>query len=370
MSRTLRLTTGLILFAFITMHLLNLSMGLISLEALESSRPYFMGLWSNPVVGPLLLAAMLIHLALGLMALYKKNTLRMKAYDAVQFASALLIMPLLIPHILGLTYGAELFGAPPSYERLLMLFWVQAPMEGLRQVLLVAAVWIHGCVGLFTWMRLKVWWPSVSPLAYPLAVAIPVLALLGFVEAGNTVIASAMEGTSTLAQPSPPDDGMSMEERFIHYNSVKWTILWSYMGLVAAVLIARFVRLRSHASQSIELSYRHGPKVSARPGQTLLEIAQLNDLPHANICRGRGRCGTCRVKIISSTSDLGSPSEMEQKTLARFDSPEGTRLACQITPGPGEIELERLLAPDVSIDDFKQGRDTSFLRDGEAEASA
>ncbi len=33
--------------------------------------------------------------------------------------------------------------------------------------MVVGVTWIHGCIGLFTWMRLKSWWPKAALIAYP-----------------------------------------------------------------------------------------------------------------------------------------------------------------------------------------------------------
>ena len=59
--------------------------------------------------------------------------------------------------------------------------------------------------------------------------------------------------------------------------------------------------------------------------------------------RGGAVCATCRVRIISSTEELPPPSELEKKTLERFECPENVRLACQLVPVSGTIELERVL---------------------------
>ena len=42
MAKRIRLVSGIILFAFLTCHLLNLSFGLQSLEALDDARRYFL----------------------------------------------------------------------------------------------------------------------------------------------------------------------------------------------------------------------------------------------------------------------------------------------------------------------------------------
>ena len=257
----------------------------------------------------------------------------------------MLIIPLLASHVLGVTLAANMFSMVPSYESVLTFFWVQAPHEGLRQALVVAVTWIHGCAGLFTWMRLKPWWDKAAMVAYPLAVLIPVSALLGFVEAGNEVI--ALSAASTV-QPTPPSE--EIIAKFQTYNTILWSVIGGYVVLVVITLLARMVRLSASKPGIVTLSYLTGDTIRTEGGISLLEAAEANDLPHANICKGRGRCATCRVRIISSSEELPAPSELEAKTLERFECPENVRLACQLVPMSGTIELERVLPPDVGLD--------------------
>lgn len=62
------------------------------------------------------------------------------------------------------------------------------PGSGLQQVVVTVIAWIHGCMGLVIWLRIQNWWPRIAGIVYPLVVAIPLLALLGMVEAGKEVI--------------------------------------------------------------------------------------------------------------------------------------------------------------------------------------
>jgi hypothetical protein len=68
------------------------------------------------------------------------------------------------------------------------------------QVLVVSAAWIHGCVGLHTWLRLRPWWPKAAGFVYPLVFLVPILALLGFVEAGKGALALLNGGDQDWAQ--------------------------------------------------------------------------------------------------------------------------------------------------------------------------
>jgi len=349
MARTLRIATGIVLFVFVATHLLNMSIGLVSLEALDAARSYFMAPWSNPIGFAVLAASMIVHGSLGLVAIYWRNTLRMTRYDMVQTISALLIIPLLVSHVMGVTLAERMLGFDATYQSVLHVFWLTAPAEGLRQVLVVAVTWIHGCIGLFTWMRLHSWWPKAATIAYPLAVLIPVSALLGFVEAGNQVIELSQQGYAygpSTSQREIEDP----EAAYALYNTIKWTVIWAYLAIVAAVLVARRLRLRSSNIGILTLRYLSGDTIRTDGGVSLLEAAHANDLPHADICKGRGRCGTCRVRIISSSGDLPPPAELEQKTLDLYEAGDDVRLACQLVPASGEIELERVLPPDVDLD--------------------
>ena len=79
-------------------------------------------------------------------------------------------------------------GMRQTYFSILTLFWVLDPVLGLKQVIVTVITWIHGCMGLVIWMRIQSWWPRVAGFIYPLVIAIPLLALLGMVEAGKEVI--------------------------------------------------------------------------------------------------------------------------------------------------------------------------------------
>ena len=159
MAGKLRIITGLILFAYAGLHLINVALGLHSIELMDRARPILMAISQTRVGSMVLLVCLLTHAILGLMAIYRRNTFRMDLHDTVQILAALCIIPLLIPHMNGTAMAKSMYDLPQSYEGVVRLFWLSDPGGGIRQVLLVAAVWIHGCIGFFTWMRLRSWWP-------------------------------------------------------------------------------------------------------------------------------------------------------------------------------------------------------------------
>jgi adenylate cyclase len=76
------------------------------------------------------------------------------------------------------------------------------------------------------------------------------------------------------------------------------------------------------------VSYDSGLTAVGRVGMSVLEVSRANHIPHANVCGGRARCGTCRI-IVPADADLDPPAEMELATLYRVQAPADVRLACQ-----------------------------------------
>ncbi len=181
LARRVRLWGGLTLFAYVLVHLGNHALGLISLGAME--RGLTPGRSSSGAArrGWLLLySALITHLGLGLWALYRRRTLRMPAWEAVQLVLGLTIPALLLSHIAGTRVTDALLGTTPSYARVLLFLWVFDPVAGARQTLLLLIVWIHGCMGLHFWLQFRRWYPRVALAFFAAALLVPVLALLGF----------------------------------------------------------------------------------------------------------------------------------------------------------------------------------------------
>ena len=113
--RHLRLGSGLVLMTYLTTHLANHALGLMSLSAMETGRDWFLIIWRNPLSSVALYGSLLIHLALALWALYQRRSLRMSIPEALQLLSGLLIPPLLTGHVIGTRLAHEWFGLIDSY---------------------------------------------------------------------------------------------------------------------------------------------------------------------------------------------------------------------------------------------------------------
>ena len=102
--------TGLVMFVFVTMHLTNLALGLISVRVMEDWRWALSGVWSSvPPLKILLQVSLVVHFFLALVSLYWRNTLRIPTYDLVQLVAGILIIPLLLSRSCSAPY-CRLFG--------------------------------------------------------------------------------------------------------------------------------------------------------------------------------------------------------------------------------------------------------------------
>ena len=264
MKRNLRMLSGAVLYVFITCHLLNMAFGLISVDAVESARTFLTAPWAGLPLGPVLLLCLLVHMGLGLEAIYRRNTLRMSTYDTVQLVSGLLIVPLLAAHVVGIWAAKFLIGFDPTYRIILTYFWLDAPHEGLRQVLVVVVAWLHGSIGIFSWMRLKASWERLSLFIYPLVVIVPVLALVGFVDAGNEVIAERIAAIEAPAAEQPDlteaerlerEEAAALQAEEINRQlALASRILWTVIAVYAVLVVVTFGARAIHETRPAGLT--------------------------------------------------------------------------------------------------------------------
>src|SRR5438093_583209 len=191
--RRVRLWSGLVLLAHVTTHLANHSLGLVSLDAMEAGRVYFLALWRNPVVSLLLYASLVTHVALAFWALYQRRTLRMPLWEAAQLALGLAIPPLLVTHIVGTRIAWQVYGVEDAYSRVALSLWALAPDLGSRQVLIVGLAWVHAMIGLHSIVKLRAWYPRAAPWLLGVVVLVPTLAILGFVNGARQTAALASD---------------------------------------------------------------------------------------------------------------------------------------------------------------------------------
>jgi len=64
----------------------------------------------------------------------------------------------------------------------------------------------------------------------------------------------------------------------------------------------------------------------------VLEASRFAGIPHTSVCGGRGRCSTCRVRVVRGLDSLPAAKPAEIRVLQRVGAPPNVRLACQLRP--------------------------------------
>ncbi|HSU75545.1 MAG TPA: adenylate/guanylate cyclase domain-containing protein, partial [Burkholderiales bacterium] len=114
----MRLVTGLILACYIVPHFLNHALGVVSVAAMDGLRGVLAAWWRSAPGTVLLYGALLTHFALALVSLYRRTTLRMPAWEAIQLVLGLAVPPLLIGHIVATRLTWSLIDQHINYERI------------------------------------------------------------------------------------------------------------------------------------------------------------------------------------------------------------------------------------------------------------
>jgi adenylate cyclase len=344
----IRLATGMILFAFILTHFLNHALGLISLAAMEAGRGLFLGLWRGLVGTVVLYVALFTHLGLAFWSIYRRRSLRMPAWEATQLIVGLLIPPLLAIHIIGTRLAHELYGTADTYTYELLVIWVFQPWSGIQQATVLVIAWLHGCIGLHFWLRLRSWYARALPYAYAGALLVPVLGLLGFVAGGREVERLATDPAwleeAGLRIGFPDEAGLA-----VLYAIERWFLI-GFAALLFGTLAARGMRRWLIRRRAITIAYPGGQRVEVQAGTTILEASRAAGIPHASVCGGRGRCSTCRVRISDGLEQLAPAGDQERKVLERVGAPPNVRLACQTRPR-GDIAVVPILPPTATARD-------------------
>lgn len=358
----LRLWTGLVLFTFAATHLLNHGIGLVSLDAVEAARPWFLAFWRALPAELALYLSLVLHPLLALIRLWRRRGLARPWIEWLQIVLGVMIPGWLTVHVIANGVTHRLWGHEDSYTFELDIIW---PHGMTFQTQLTALVWIHGCIGIWRWLRLKPWFVATRAPLLALAVLIPTLAVLGTISAGRDFAARKAADPGWLERVALEERWPPWAERdrliFAPERAVQ-TVFLALLGLLVAARGARsLLELRG---RRVRVLYDGGVAVRGIRGMTLLEMSRVGGVPHASVCGGRGRCSTCRVRIVEGAPSLPPPAPEEQRVLERIYATQDVRLACQIRP-TGALSIVRLAPADAGLRAVLKRLDTDLGREVE-----
>jgi adenylate cyclase len=337
----------------VTLHFVNHALGNISVDAMESGLVIHKLIWQSLAGATILYVSLLTHTSLGFWALYERRRFRWTRLEAAQLVLGLSIPFLLANHLIGTRVALSQFELEVGYAQVLANLWAFAPLLGALQAILLLVVWIHGCLGVHFWLRLKPFYARVKELLLSIAVLLPTLALLGYYQGGQRTLLSVQDPAWLARNFSPEHDGTPAQNAVLLDERTR-TLAFLATALAATLSARGFRRWRERRVGSIRLTYPDRTIRVAR-GFSVLEASLISNIPHAHVCGGRGRCSTCRIRILGDLSGLPAPSAAEQAVLERVHAAPGIRLACQLRP-TRDIAFVPMLSPyATAVDAYRTG---------------
>jgi adenylate cyclase len=192
--RRLRLLSGLVLFAYIGLHLLNHALGIFSLALAEGALRIALVFWRIPLMTALLYGAAAVHFALALRTLYTRREWNLPWIEILRLASGFSLPLLLIGHVVKTRLADTLFDVTPSYLTII----TNLQMAGAQgtQLALLAPGWLHGCLGLWITLRRFELMRRIKYILIALTAGLPLLAGAGFFRMAAEINARAMPASA------------------------------------------------------------------------------------------------------------------------------------------------------------------------------
>ncbi len=353
-ARRLRLASGLVLLAYVTTHLVDHALCNVSVAMADAMLVVQKWIWQSYAGTALLYGALLFHALLGLQALWARRHFRWSRAEALQLALGLAIPAMLANH-LAVTRGAlTVYGLDKGYIAELDSLWITSWSLGLLQLAALVAAWSHACLGLSFLLQLRRWYPVWRPILLTGAVLLPVLALLGFAAGGREVARDLANPGFAADHLGPAITGTPAQAAAL--GALRDDFLAAYaLGLVL-VLVARGMRRGLELRRGlITIIYPGFRRVRVSPGHSVLDASRISGITHAAVCGGKGRCSTCRVRIVYTEAPLPPAAAHERAVLAGIGAdPSQVRLACQLRPVAG-LQLVPLIPPELALQ-FVAGR--------------
>ena len=300
MIRKLRLASGLLLFLFVTTHLLNHALGLVSLRAMERGGEVLLYLWQSLPGMVLLYGAFALHLGLAFVALYRRrNLLRISRAELAQLLLGLSIL-------LGTRAAESLAGVDSGYVYVLLVYFLYDPWSGWQQVAAMLVAWGHACIGLYFWLRFRPWFARLRSPLLALATVFPVTSLAGVLAGGREVQRLAADPAWLERARARIDFASGEELRLL--AALENGFLAAFFGVLLAVLAARAVRRLWEVRRGlVEIAYTDGKRARVTPGTTILEASRSAGIPHASLCGGgkaTGALGLARAEYEATAVAL------------------------------------------------------------------
>ena len=327
--RRARMYSGLVIFLYVTVHLVNHSTGLISLEAMEGLRQRVSAFNRHIIVTVILYAALLVHALLGFQHLLTRRSFKMSAKDWIQLVTSFILPLALLPHMLASSYAPRFKDTQANYKLVL-----DGTLEdgGIYFMgLFVIFVWVHGIIGITSMVKFHPVYQKYKNAFLVISWLLPILAVLGAFTASKELATGIENNKISMAQVYAASNiGKDLEAELMQTSDM---LMLNYLYVLLAVTLFVFVvhQLRK-AFRKIKITYPNGKEVRVTKGTSILEASREHRIGHVSMCGGRGRCSTCRVRVMSNLEVLPPRNGIERVVAERLSLQDNVRLACQLRP--------------------------------------
>ena len=371
--RKIRIFSGVILFAYVLMHLSNHSLNIFSIDLADNIRErYFAVIWQHPVGLVLLYLSLFAHLILGFSSVLTRKSFKMSVKDWVQIIFPILALLFLAQHIAASFIITKIFGGSETYSLLFAAIGSGEKsamiMDAVFYSLMIVFIWTHGVIGLDAYLKQQAVhhgkysfymnYPSFFKFVYWI---IPIGAVLGWLSGLRDMSFIAQIKSLELGIPAQNYFGSIIMkhipvEAFPVVLAVEPIVMKYYpLFILFVVLVCIFNIVRARFFGRIVVNYPGGESVSIPKGTTVLEASRMGGIPHQSVCGGRGRCTTCRIKVTGYEAMLPAPSGHEIKAIERVGLDDKVRLACQLKP-TSNVSVQPLLNPDNTLETVRSAR--------------
>ena len=340
--RRSRTISGCILFFYVFTHLLNHSLGLISLDTMEQGRAIFLRFWRHDVLFYVLYGALSIHFLLGVYALARRRSFRMSRKEWIRNSCAILIPFFLASHLSVTLWGSRFLGLNDSYAFMIISTYIFDPFGYIILGLMLMLVWTHGSIGIIGLIEFREFYSKLRGLFQGLILGLPLIAYGGYIRASIELSEASQSNPITILELiSNSNFTAEIGEKIVSLSDLLQFLV--YPILLSLFVAFYFIRnLLEKRFNSIQVQYTDGTNINVSRGSSLLEASHKAGRYHESVCGGRGRCTTCRVRVTSSLGELPKPNKIEQSVINRLNFDQSLRLACQLRPET-DIEINPLI---------------------------
>lgn len=340
--RRSRTISGCILFFYVFTHLLNHSLGLISLDTMEQGRAIFLKFWRHDVLFYVLYGALSIHFLLGVYALARRRSFRMSRKEWIRNSCAVLIPFFLASHLSVTLWGSRFLGLNDSYAFMIISTYIFDPFGYIILGLMLMLVWTHGSIGIIGLVEFREFYSKRRGLFQGLILGLPLIAYGGYIRASIELSEASQSNPITILELiSNSNFTAEIGEKIVSLSDLLQFLV--YPILLSLFVAFYFIRnLLEKRFNSIQVQYTDGTNINVSRGSSLLEASHKAGRYHESVCGGRGRCTTCRVRVTSSLGELPKPNKIEQSVINRLNFDQSLRLACQLRPET-DIEINPLI---------------------------